>query len=196
MPAGPDEVRLAVLDAATRLFASQGVDAVSLRDVAAAAEVNLALIQRYVGTRDELVAQAFEHASQRLVEAIESHPLEGQGFEADTPMGAWVRIAAALAISGRPLQPGHDFNPVLAMAGTLQTGYGLSPEAARVRAAQIVATALGWRIFEDYLVEAGDLGDVPLPQLREDLVHSARRLGATPWPSPADPEATVVTAPR
>jgi hypothetical protein len=58
-----------------------------------------------------------------------------------------------------------------------------------VRAAQIVATALGWRIFEDYLVQAGGLAGIPLETLREELVHSARRLGATPWPSPPDPPA-------
>ena len=68
-------------------------------------------------------------------------------------------------------------------------GYGLAEEAARLRAAQIVAAALGWRIFEAYLVEAGGLGDVPLETLREELARSARRLGATPWPSPPDPRA-------
>jgi hypothetical protein len=49
--------------------------------------------------------------------------------------------------------------------------------------------ALGWRIFEDYLVEAGGLSDVPLETLREELARSARRMGATPWPSPPDPPA-------
>ena len=61
-------------------------------------------------------------------------------------------------------------------------------EAARLRAAQIVAAALGWRIFEAYLISAGGLEDFPLATLREELARSARRLGATPWPSPPDPE--------
>ena len=187
LPAGPDEVRWAVVEAAATLFASRGVDAVSLRDVAAEAGVDLALIRRYVGTRDELVTAVFAHVSERLVESVETHPLEGQGFAPDTPMGRWVRIAAALAISGRQLEAGRDVNPVLAMSETLRAGYGLGPEAARVRAAQIVAAALGWRIFEEYLVDAGNLGGIPLAELRQDLVHSARRLGATPWPSPPDP---------
>jgi len=103
-------------------------------------------------------------------------------------MGKWVRIAAALVISGRPLESRRDLNPVVAMAQTLMAGYGMAEEAARLRAAQIVAAALGWRIFEAYLVEAGGLGDVPLQTLREELARSARRLGATPWPSPPDPQ--------
>ena len=73
------------------------------------------------------------------------------------------------------------------MAHTLVDGYGLDAEAARLRAAQIVAAALGWRIFEDYLVAAGELDAVPLETLRDELARSARRLGATPWPSPPDP---------
>ena len=104
-------------------------------------------------------------------------------------MGKWVRVAAALAIAHRPLMGGTEFNPVLAMAETLVDGYGLDPIAARLRAAQIVAAALGWRIFEDYLVEAGELDEVPLETLREELARSARRVGATPWPSPPDPPA-------
>ena len=186
-PAGPDEVRRAVLDAAATLFAQRGVDAVSLRDIAAAADVNLSLISRYIGHRDELVAEVFGHVSDQLARAIEDNPFSGQGFSADTVMGKWVRIAAALAISGRPLESRRDFNPVVAMAETLMAGYGLAGEAARLRAAQIVAAALGWRIFEAYLVEAGGLGEVPLETLRDELMHSARRLGATPWPSPPDP---------
>ena len=52
-----------------------------------------------------------------------------------------------------------------------------------------MATALGWRIFEQYLVDAAGLGDIPVEVLREELVHAARRAGATPWPSPPDPAA-------
>ena len=177
-----------MLDAAAALFALRGVDAVSLRDIAAAADVHLSLIRRYIGSRDDLVAAVFRHVSDQLAQAVEENPLSGQGFSADTVMGKWVRIAAALAISGRSLVSRPDVNPVVAMAETLMAGYGLAADAARVRAAQIVAAALGWRIFEDYLVQAGGLDAIPLAALRDDLARSARRLGATPWPSPPDPE--------
>lgn len=186
-PARVDEARRAVIDAATRLFTAKGVDAVSLRDVAAESGVHTELIRRYVGHRHDLVRVVFEDVSWRLVEAIAAHPLEGQGFDADSVMGQWVRIAAGLAISGRQLPVDAEHNPVTAMAATLVEGYGVDSRSAQLRAAQIVATALGWRVFEDYLVEAGGLGDVPLQHLREELVHSGRRLGATPWPSPPDP---------
>lgn len=73
------------------------------------------------------------------------------------------------------------------MAETLMAGYGLSAEEARLRAAQIMAAALAWRIFEDYLIKAAGLDAIPIEALREELVHSAPRLGVTRWPSPPDP---------
>jgi len=186
-PTGPDEVRQAVLDAATTLFARRGVDAVSLRDIAAEANVHFSLIPRYVGHRDDLVAEVFDHVSDQLAREVEENPLSGLGFAPDTVAGQWVRIAAALVISGRPLGNRRDFNPIGAIAETLTAGYGLADEAARLRAAQIVAAGLGWRLFEDYLVAAGGLGEIPLATLRDEVVRSARRLGATSWPSPPDP---------
>lgn len=186
-PSGPDEVRRAVLDAAATLFAQRGLADVSLRDIAAAADTHVALIGKYIGSREQLEMAVFDDLSAQLAERVSEHPLEGQGHGVDTVMGKWSKVATALVIRGRSLAGRPGFNPVVAMAHTIAEGYAMDPLAARVRSAQIVATAIGWRIFEDYLVEAGDLHDVPLAMLREDLVHSARRQGATPWPSPTDP---------
>ncbi len=186
-PAGPEDVRRAVLDAAATLFATCGVGRVSLRDVADAADVHLALIGRYIGNREQLELAVFDDLSAQLARSVSEHPLEGQGHDVDTVMGKWSRVATSLVIRGHDLAARPGFNPVNAMAGTLADAYGLDSVASRVRAAQIVATALGWRIFEDYLVAAGELDEVPLATLREELVHSGRRLGATPWPSPPDP---------
>ncbi len=92
-PVGPDEVRRAVLDAAASLFASRGVDRVSLREIAATADVHPALIGRYIGSRDELVVAVFDDLSAQVSAAVLEHPLSGQGFGADTVMGQWARIA-------------------------------------------------------------------------------------------------------
>ena len=89
------------------------------------------------------------------------------------------------------------FNPVLAMAKTLKEGYGLDPEAARLRAAQIVAQALGWRIFENYLVVAGDFEAVPLatlPRGTGPLRTSARRYAVAVSARP--PPTYSLTRPR
>ena len=67
---GPEQVRRAVLAAAALLFAERGMDAVSLRDIAAKADVHLALIPRYVGSREELVSAVFDYLSERVAEAV------------------------------------------------------------------------------------------------------------------------------
>ena len=100
-----------MLDAAATLFALHGIDAVSLRDIAARADVHLALIRRYVGTRAELVAAVFAHLSDKVARAVVESPLSGQGFEPDTAMGQWVRVAGALVIAGQPVGPSARFNP-------------------------------------------------------------------------------------
>jgi AcrR family transcriptional regulator len=187
-PAGPDEVRRAVLDAAAELFVRRGLHRVSLRDVASTANVHPNLIRRYIGTRDDLIIAVFDDLSAQLADLVLSNPLSGQGHGPDTVMGKWVRLLDQLVLEERPVVGRAGFNPVLAMAETLMAGYGLDERAARLRAAQIVANGLGWRVFETYLVEAGQLDDIALPILREELVHTARRIGATPWPSPPDPE--------
>ena len=173
------------------LFAQRGVDAVSLRDIAAEADVHFALIRRYIGNRDELVTAVFDDLSDQLAASGAGQPAVGSGIRrrhGDGQVGAH---------RGRA----RDRRPAARGSHRVQPGAGDGPDphgrlrarrrsAARLRAAQIVAAALGWRIFEDYLVAAGELGAVPLDTLREELVHSARRLGATPWPSPPDPSRT------
>src|SRR5450631_4624003 len=114
-PAGPDEVRRAVLEAAAQLFAERGIDGVTLRDIADAANVHPALIGRYVGTRDDLTNQVFDDLSGQLATAVVENPLAGQGFTPGTVMWTWARVAGGLAISGRSLTGKARFNPVMAM---------------------------------------------------------------------------------
>ncbi len=151
------------------------------------ANVHHTLIGRYIGNREALIRSVFVDLSEQVASAVAENPLAGQGYGLETVMGRWVRVAGSLAISGRPLFGQSGFNPVVAMAETLEASYGQKPQAARLRAAQIVAAALGWRLFEDYLVEAGGFDDIPLATLRDEHLHALRRLGATPLPSPPDP---------
>ena len=197
-PVGPDEVRRAVLDAAAELFVAKGVHGVSLRDIAAAADVHPALIGRYIGTRDELVLAVFDDLTSPAGRGrCWTHPLSGQGHGPDTVMGKWVRVANQLVIEGRPIVGRADFNPVMAMAQTLRDGYGLDD----------VGSAAASRADRGHGARVADLRGLPrrgrrssttcpLETLRDELVHSARRLGATPWPSPPDPSHARTERPR
>jgi AcrR family transcriptional regulator len=181
-PAGPDAVRRAILDAAAELFAAHGVDAVSLRDIAAAADVQLALIARYVGSRDDLIAAVFEDLTGQLAREFEQRDL-APALDPHRTLDRWGRVAAALLLGGWDLGR-HDFEPVLALAGAAAERHGLDDTSARVRAAQVMASALGWRIFEEFLVRSGELDDIPIAELREDLASLHDRITAVPVAGP------------
>ena len=54
-----DRTRSAILAAAERLYADRGFGDVTLRDIVAAAEVNLAAVNYHFGSKDELIAELF-----------------------------------------------------------------------------------------------------------------------------------------
>src|ERR1700758_1669434 len=54
-----DRTRSAILAAAERLYAERGFREVTLRDIVAAAEVNLAAVNYHFGSKDELIAELF-----------------------------------------------------------------------------------------------------------------------------------------
>lgn len=176
-----------MLDAAARLVGDKGVDDVTLREVAAAADVQLALIARYVGNRQALFQALFDDLTARLAQEVVDRPLEQISFERDSVMGRWTIMLAHFAVAQPDQLPmSTSFNPMLALAEVIMDSYGLDERSARLRGAQIVASALGWRIFEGYLIEGGGL-DLERDILRDELTATHRRLGATPWPSPPDP---------
>jgi TetR/AcrR family transcriptional regulator, repressor for neighboring sulfatase len=185
-PTGPEDVRQALLDAAAQLFGESGVDAVSLRDIARAANVQVALIARYIGSRQDLVLAVFDELSAKIGREVLERPLEQISFERESPMGQWTRVLLYLASAEEPVER-RGFNPVEALAKVIQEEYGLDETTAMLRGAQITASALGWRLFEDYLIAAGDLASFTVQELRDELTRSHRRLGATPYPSPPDP---------
>ncbi|MBI5128345.1 MAG: TetR/AcrR family transcriptional regulator [Rhodopseudomonas palustris] len=54
-----DSTRTAILRAAERLYAERGFGDVTLRDIVAAAEVNLAAVNYHFGSKDELITELF-----------------------------------------------------------------------------------------------------------------------------------------
>jgi len=61
-----DERRRQIGDAVCRLIAGRGLDAVSLRHVAAEAGVSMGRVQHYFATKDEMLMFAFELVSDRV----------------------------------------------------------------------------------------------------------------------------------
>src|SRR3954468_21880824 len=82
-----DAARSAVLDAAERLFAERGIEAVSLRDVSAAAgQRNHSAAQYHFGDRQGLVAAVFDRRMRVVGERRHAllDELEANGDASDT----------------------------------------------------------------------------------------------------------------
>src|SRR6202011_3978417 len=54
-----DQTRSAILAAAERLYADRGFGDVTLRDIVAEADVNLAAVNYHFGSKDELIAELY-----------------------------------------------------------------------------------------------------------------------------------------
>ncbi len=79
-------------------------------------------------------------------------------------------------------------NPVQSMVDVIVEHNGLDRRAASIRAAQIFGSALGWRLFEPYLITAVGLGDEPLDGRHDELTAIHQRIGSTPLdPAPHQP---------
>ncbi len=62
-----EERRRAIAEAIFRVIGRDGMDAVSLRDVASEADVSMGAVQHYFNTKDEMLLFALEHMRQRVL---------------------------------------------------------------------------------------------------------------------------------
>jgi TetR/AcrR family transcriptional regulator, transcriptional repressor of bet genes len=65
--------RRRITDALLRITSARGLEAVSLRDVAAEAGVSMGQVQHYFRTKDQMLAFAVRHQHKRITERIQQH---------------------------------------------------------------------------------------------------------------------------
>lgn len=68
---------VSIAQAAIRVIVNSGLDAVSVRTVAAEAQVAAGSVQYHMGTRDELLAKALMYSTYRQHERVNTHRLAG-----------------------------------------------------------------------------------------------------------------------
>ena len=90
-----DHTRTAILSAAERLYADRGFADVTLRDIVAAAGVNLAAVNYHFGSKDELIAELFVTRSlatnrERLNELRSAEEMGGGRADIDAILRALV----------------------------------------------------------------------------------------------------------
>jgi AcrR family transcriptional regulator len=101
----PAETRERVLDAAERLFAERGIEAVSIRDITRVAGANLAAINYHFGTKQELVTEIFSRRltplNQQRLALLDAAEQKAQGKPArlEVILEALIRPAAEQAFA-------------------------------------------------------------------------------------------------
>ena len=92
-PQGRDEIRTAVIAAARALVAERGPDGFSVRDVAARADVNHALVHRHFGTKADVLEEVLAQEARAVAEAVARWGDPGLATGAD-PAGALLELLA------------------------------------------------------------------------------------------------------
>jgi AcrR family transcriptional regulator len=106
--------RRRVLDAALRLAADGGFDAVQMRDVAAAADVALGTVYRYFSSKERLLLEAMVEQQDDLRRYLEVHP--------PTETTPAARVTAVLRRANRSLRQHPDVTAAMVRSiGSAQT---------------------------------------------------------------------------
>jgi TetR/AcrR family transcriptional regulator, repressor for neighboring sulfatase len=151
-PKGAAEIRRAAVRAAGRRFAAEGLDA-SLRDIAADANINVGLIHRHVGNKDDLIRLVLVEQSRAGARAVaRAKDLDeafGWMFGQLRTGGDYVRIVARLLLS--PSGHGNyerDYETIRALRDKMPDGVD---ELGLIAAMTLV---YGWAVFGDQLADA------------------------------------------
>ena len=188
-PRGKDAVRLALIEAATRLFSERGPADVSVRELAKEAGVNHGLIHRHFGSKDGLLEATMTHLSHGVASSL-GRPSQTESLTEllNSTFGAteraihW-RILARALLDGVPVRELQAEFPVvqrLLAAARRGTVSPLSPEA---QVTLLLASGLGLLLFEPYLREATAQGDAEWNDTRRELAGLAVRSSSSPQSS-------------
>jgi AcrR family transcriptional regulator len=132
--------RTLIADALMRVAAEQGLEAVSLRHVAAAAGVSAGMVQHYFSTKDEMMAFALEVVRERG-QARVTTAMAGLGDDASPRRQLRTMIAALLPLDDRSRDDGRVALAFLAYTAVRPAaGAGLRADSAEL--IKFIATLL------------------------------------------------------
>jgi AcrR family transcriptional regulator len=157
-PVGRDEVRAAIIEAAARRFAAQGPDA-SLRDIADDAGVNLGLIHRHIGNKDDLLravlATEIEGGVGFIEQAGDAATALRRLFAGSASNGRYIRIIAWLLLQNPAGLSHQDRYPGMQALRSLVRSDNESIDAELMIA---MAAIYGWTVFGPQLRAAFGYG--------------------------------------
>jgi len=169
-----DESRARLVDAATRLFRDRPPAEVSVREIAALAEVNHGLVHRHFGGKGGLVTAVLRRVFRETGLAVMENPRDLRAAVAGG-LGVMARerwvvdVLAHALLSGEPVEglPSASMMPAIRARLGDQAGDELAGAVAAAEAA-----TLGWLLFEPLIARGTGLDHLP-PARRRALVADA-----------------------
>lgn len=159
-PRGREQVRSAVLTATSALVAERGPDGFSVREIAARAGVNHALVHRHFGTKADVLEQMLAADAEAVVAAVVESGLPTSGEAGGEVVAELLDLLAARPSYWRTLVHAVLDSPEAALPGTALTTElfsGLWRDADDERSVPTSVagmTVLGWLIFGQFMTDA------------------------------------------
>lgn len=185
-PRGREDVREALIQAASVLFAQRGPAAVSVREIAQHAQVNHGLVHRHFGSKSALLREVLNHLAADIATEVGATGagealggLVGSVMGAASNQGAWLRILAWAILDGMDLGDLQDRFPMaerMVAAARLDPQGPLDPEA---RVTLIMSVGLGMMLFAPFLQRATAQDDVQWARSRQQILSLVMRDGTT-----------------
>lgn len=159
-PHGRDEVRSAVLTATSALVAERGPDGFSVREIAARAGVNHALVHRHFGTKADVLEQMLAADAEAVVAAVVESGLPTSGTAGPEVVAELLDLLAERPSYWRTLVHAVLDSPEAALPGTASTtelfsGLWAGDDSDRAVQTSVAGlSVLGWLIFGRFMSDA------------------------------------------
>jgi len=167
-PRGREQVRSAVLTATSALVAERGPDGFSVREIAARAGVNHALVHRHFGTKADVLEQMLAADAEAVVAAVVESGLPTSGRAGGEVVAKLLDLLAERPSYWRTLVHAVLDSPEAALPGTASTTELFSGlwrrggnegdtegDADRAVSTSVAGmTVLGWLIFGQFMTDA------------------------------------------
>jgi AcrR family transcriptional regulator len=188
---GRAEATQRILEAARTLFVEQDPESVPIRRIAEAANVNHALVHRYVGTKDELLAAVLEREAEFFASVVDE--CEGADaaalalFDAILDRGDFVTMLTRATLSGRSAtRRNFESGALQRLVAKLSSSEPARPDGEngsrdpRHAVAAYAALLLGWSVFREFLVAAVFINNDEVDQVTEFVRRAARSIMDAP----------------
>ncbi len=159
-PRGRDQIRSAVLTATSELVAERGPDGFSVRDIAARAGINHALVHRHFGTKADVLEQMLAADAQVVVAAVLESGLPTSGTADADVVARLLDVLADCPSYWRTLVHTVMDTPEAAVPGTSSTtelfsGLWRGGDRNQAVSSSVAGMAvLGWLIFGRFMNDA------------------------------------------